>query len=90
MSGWNKNLLLPLLLISSNGGLGWLINQLPTKSELKLSDSIILGLTIGCIFFQLILTVISSDSQKQNSTSPNQANNNNWIGGFLPFLGEEY
>ncbi len=86
MPGWTKNLLLPLLLISSNGGLGWLINQLPTKSQLNLSDSIILGLTIGCIFFQLILTVISSDFQQQNSTSPNQANNN-WIGGFLPLLG---
>ncbi|AFZ03095.1 GUN4 domain-containing protein [Calothrix sp. PCC 6303] len=90
MSGLTKNLLLSLLLISSNGGLGWLINQLPTKSELKLSDSTILGLTIGCIFFQVILTFISSDSQQQSSTSTatsNQSTSNNWIGGFLPLLG---
>jgi predicted NACHT family NTPase len=86
MSGWTKNLLLPLLLISSNGLLGWLINQLQPKSD-SVSNSTILGLTIGCILFQVILTILSNDSQQQNSTSPNQANNNNWIGGFLPLLG---
>ncbi|BAZ42203.1 hypothetical protein NIES4101_81710 [Calothrix sp. NIES-4101] len=86
MSGSTKNLLLPLLLISSNGGLGWLINQLPVKPD-SVSNSTILGLTIGCILFQIILTILSNDSQQQNSTFPNQANNNNWIGGFLPLLG---
>ncbi len=85
MSGWNKNLLLPLLLISSNGGLGWLINQLQPKSD-SISNKTILGLTIGCILFQVILTVISNDSQQQSSTS-NNSTSNNWIGGFLPLLG---
>jgi energy-coupling factor transporter ATP-binding protein EcfA2 len=85
MSGLTKNLLLPLLLISSNGVLGWLINQLQAKSD-GVSNSTILGLTIGCIFFQVILTFISSDSQQQSSTS-NQSTSNNWIGGFLPLLG---
>lgn len=84
MSGWNKNLLLPLLLISSNGGLGWLINQLPAKPD-SVSNSTILGLTIGCIFFQVILTILSNDSQQQSSTS-NNSTSNNWIGGFLPLL----
>jgi predicted NACHT family NTPase len=97
MSGWTKNLLFPLLLISSNGGLAWLINQLPSKpdfnlsaSELKLFNSIILGLTIGCILFQVILTVLSNNSQQQSSTSNpilNNSTSNNWIGGFLPLLG---
>ncbi|NJR15163.1 MAG: NACHT domain-containing protein [Calothrix sp. CSU_2_0] len=89
MSGWTKNLLLPLLLISSNGVLGWLINQLQPKSD-SVSNSTILGLTIGCIIFQIILTVLSNDSQQQNSTSNNSISNpraNNWIGGFLPLLG---
>jgi energy-coupling factor transporter ATP-binding protein EcfA2 len=85
MSGWTKNLPIPLLLISSNGGLGWLINQLPVKPD-SVSNSTILGLTIGCILFQVILTVLSNDSQQQNSTSNNSISNN-WIGGFLPLLG---
>jgi predicted NACHT family NTPase len=89
MSGLTKNLLLPLLLISSNGVLGWLINQLQAKPD-SVSNSTILGLTVGCIFFQVILTFISSDSQQQSSTSTatsNQSTSNNWIGGFLPLLG---
>lgn len=89
MSGWTKNLLLPLLLISSNGVLGWLINQLQPKAE-SVPNSTILGLTIGCILFQVVVTILSNDSQQQNSTLSNQAanqTNNNWIGGFLPLLG---
>jgi hypothetical protein len=77
-----KALLLPLLLISSNGFLGWLINQLPSKQDLNISDSAILLLTGGCTIALLILTLLSSDPQ-QNAATANQ----NWIAGFLPLVG---
>ncbi|MBW4616802.1 MAG: SUMF1/EgtB/PvdO family nonheme iron enzyme [Desmonostoc vinosum HA7617-LM4] len=77
-----KALLLPLLLISSNGVLGWLINQLPSKQDLHIPDSTIFWLTGGCIVALLIVTLLSSDPQ-QNSATTNQ----NWIGGFLPLVG---
>ncbi|MUG96465.1 NACHT domain-containing protein [Scytonema sp. UIC 10036] len=75
--------LLPLLLISSNGVLGWLINQLPSKPE-NISPSVIISLTVICIVVQFIITLLSSNAQ-QNSTS--SINQNNWVGGLLPLLG---
>ncbi len=77
-----KDLLLPLLLILSNGFLGWLINQLPSKQDLKIDDPLVLLLTVGCIIALFILGLLSSQSQP-NSAPANQ----NWIGGFLPLLG---
>ncbi len=74
--------LLPLLLILSNGVLGWLINQLPSKQDLHIPDTVIFWLTGGCILALFILTLLSNDAQ-QNSASTNQ----NWIGGFLPLVG---
>ncbi|MGJ5674731.1 MAG: NACHT domain-containing protein [Nostochopsis sp.] len=82
MSGFVKALLVPLLLISSNGVLGWLINQLPSKQDLNISDSAIFLLTGGCIVALLILTLLSSDPQ-QNAATANQ----NWLGGLLPLVG---
>jgi formylglycine-generating enzyme required for sulfatase activity len=77
-----KALLLPLLLILSNGVLGWLINQLPSKQDLHIPDSTIFWLTGGCIVVLLILTLLSSDPQ-QNAATANQ----NWLGGLLPLVG---
>ncbi|MBW4631873.1 MAG: SUMF1/EgtB/PvdO family nonheme iron enzyme [Iphinoe sp. HA4291-MV1] len=77
-----KAWLLPLLLISSNGVLGWLINQLPSNKDLHIPDSAILWLTGGSIVALLILTLLSNDTQ-QNSATANQ----NWIGGLLPLVG---
>jgi len=82
MSRFLQNSLLPLLLILSNGFLGWLINQLPGKQDLKISDPLILGLTVVCLLALFIFTAISSQSQP-SSTPGNQ----NWLVGFLPLLG---
>ncbi|MEG5136371.1 MULTISPECIES: NACHT domain-containing protein [unclassified Microcoleus] len=82
MSRFLQNLLLPLLLILSNGLLGWLINQLPGKQDLKISDPLILGLTVVCLLALFIFTAISSQSQP--SATPG---NQNWLVGFLPLLG---
>lgn len=76
-----KAWLLPLLSISINGILGWLINQLPNKPD-NIPPSIIIGLTVGCILLEFLLALLSSDAQ-QNSALQNQ---NNWVGGFLPLL----
>ena len=77
-----QNWLLPLLLILSNGFLGWLINQLPGKQDLKIDDPLILLLTGLCILALFILGAISSQSPP-NATPGNQ----NWLVGFLPLLG---
>jgi predicted NACHT family NTPase len=74
--------LLPLLLILSNGFLGWLINQLPGKQDLKIDDPLILLLTGLCILALFILGAISSQSPP--SATPG---NQNWLVGFLPLLG---
>jgi energy-coupling factor transporter ATP-binding protein EcfA2 len=62
--------------------LGWLINQLPSKQELKIEDPIIILLTVVCLLALFILGAISSESQP-SSTPANQ----NWLVGFLPLLG---
>jgi energy-coupling factor transporter ATP-binding protein EcfA2 len=82
MSRFIQNWLLPLLLILSNGFLGWLINQLPTKQELKIEDPIIILLTVVCLLALFILGAISSQSQP-TATPANQ----NWLVGFLPLVG---
>ncbi|MEG4291016.1 NACHT domain-containing protein [Microcoleus sp. C2C3] len=82
MSRFIQNWLLPLLLILSNGFLGWLINQLPDKQDLKIEDPIIIILTVVCLLALFILGAISSQSQP-SSTPANQ----NWVLGFLPLLG---
>lgn len=82
MSRFIQNWLLPLLLILSNGFLGWLINQLPGKQELKIEDPIIILLTVVCLLALFILGAISSQSQP-SATPANQ----NWLVGFLPLLG---
>src|SRR4028118_1840774 len=82
MSRFIQNWLLPLLLILSNGFLGWLINQLPDKKNLKIEDPIIILLTVGCLLALFILGAISSQSQP-SATPANQ----NWVLGFLPLLG---
>ena len=82
MSRFIPNWLLPLLLILSNGFLGWLINQLPGKQDLKIEDPIIILLTVVCLLALFILGAISSQSQ-QSETPANQ----NWLVGFLPLLG---
>src|SRR4028119_1352587 len=82
MSRFIQNWLLPLLLILSNGFLGWLINQLPGKQELKIEDPIIILLTVGCLLALFIFGAISSQSQP-SATPANQ----NWLVGFLPLLG---
>jgi len=82
MSRFIQNLLLPLLSTLSSGFLGWLINQLPGKQDLKISDPLILGLTVVCLLALFILSAISSQSQP--SATPG---NQNWLVGFLPLLG---
>ncbi|MEG4408294.1 NACHT domain-containing protein [Microcoleus sp. MON2_D5] len=82
MSRFIQNWLLPLLLILSNGFLGWLINQLPGKQDLKIEDPIIILLTVVCLLALFILGAISSQSQP-SATPANQ----NWVLGFLPLLG---
>ncbi|MCY7381508.1 MAG: NACHT domain-containing protein, partial [Microcoleus sp. CAN_BIN18] len=82
MSRFLQNLLLPLLSTLSSGLLGWLINQLPGKQDLKISDPLILGLTVVCLAALFILSAISSQSPP-SSTPGNQ----NWLVGFLPLLG---
>jgi energy-coupling factor transporter ATP-binding protein EcfA2 len=82
MSGVIQNWLLPLLLILSNSFLGWLINQLPGKQDLKIEDPIIILLTVGCLLALFILGAMSSQSQP-SATPANQ----NWLVGFLPLLG---
>ncbi len=82
MSKFIQNWLLPLLLILSNGFLGWLINQLPGKQDLKIEDPLILVLTGLCILALFILGAVSSQSQP--SATPG---NQNWLVGFLPLLG---
>ena len=82
MSRFIQNWLLPLLLIFSNGFLGWLINQLPGKQDLKIEDPIIILLTAVCLLALFIFGVISSQSPP-SSTPANQ----NWLVGFLPLLG---
>ena len=82
MSRFLQNWLLPLLLILSNGFLGWLINQLPGKQDLKIDDPIIILLTVVCLLALFILSAISSQSQP--SATPG---NQNWLVGFLPLLG---
>jgi predicted ATPase len=82
MSRFIQNWLLPLLLILSNGFLGWLINQLPGKQDLKIEDPIIILLTVVCLLALFILGAISSQSQP-SATPANQ----NWLVGFLPLLG---
>ncbi|WP_293338637.1 NACHT domain-containing NTPase [Microcoleus sp. CAWBG58] len=77
-----QNWLLPFLLILSNGFLGWLINQLPGKQDLKIDDPIIILLTAVCLLALFILGFISS--QSQSSATP--ANQNSLVG-FLPLLG---
>ena len=81
MSRFIQNWLLPLLLILSNGFLGWLINQLPGKQDLKIEDPIIL-LTAVCLLALFIFGVISS----QSPPSSTPANQNSFVG-FLPMLG---
>src|SRR4028119_287360 len=82
MSRFIQNWLVPLLLILSNGFLGWLINQLPGKQDLKIEDPIIILLTVVCLLALFIVDRISSQSQP-SSTPANQ----NWVLGFLPLLG---
>lgn len=82
MSRFIQNWLLPLLLILSNGFLGWLINQLPGKQDLKIEDPIIILLTVVCLLALFIFGAISSQSQP-TATPANQ----NWLVGFLPLLG---
>ncbi|MEG4009873.1 NACHT domain-containing protein [Microcoleus sp. Pol11C1] len=82
MSRFIQNWLLPLLLILSNGFLGWLINQLPGKQDLKIEDPIIILLTVVCLLALFILGAISSQSQP-SATPANQ----NWVLGFLPLVG---
>ncbi|MEG4202407.1 NACHT domain-containing protein [Microcoleus sp. Pol7_A1] len=82
MSRFIQNWLLPLLLILSNASLGWLINQLPGKQDLKIEDPIIILLTVVCLLALFILGAISSQSQP-SATPANQ----NWLVGFLPLLG---
>jgi len=82
MSRFIQNWLLPLLLILSNGFLGWLINQLPDKKDLKIEDPIIILLTVVCLLALFIFGAISSQSQP-SATPANQ----NWLLGFLPLLG---
>lgn len=82
MTKFIKALLLPLLLILSNGALGWLINQLPTNKDLQISNATILQWTGGCILLLFILTLVLNDTQ-QNSAPANQ----NWLGGLLPLVG---
>jgi len=82
MSRFIQNWLLPLLLILSNGFLGWLINQLPDKKDLKIEDPIIILLTVVCLLALFIFGAISSQSQP-TATPANQ----NWVLGFLPLLG---
>lgn len=74
--------LLPLLVILSNGFLGWLINQLPSKQDLHIPDPVIFWLTGGCIVALFIFGSLSTQSQS-TATPPNQ----NWLVGFLPLLG---
>src|SRR4028118_2094079 len=81
MSRFIQNWLVPLLLILSNGFLGWLINQLPGKQDLKIEDPIIILLTVVCLLSLFILGSISSQSQP-SATPANQ----NWVLGFLPLL----
>jgi len=77
-----RALLLPLLLISSNGVLGWLISQLPSKQDLHIPDSTIFWLTGGCIVALFILTLLSNDPQQKAATA-----SQNWLGGLLPLVG---
>jgi predicted NACHT family NTPase len=77
-----QNWLLPLLLILSNGFLGWLINQLPGKQDLKIDDPIIILLTAVCLLALFIFGAISS----QSPPSATPANQNSFVG-FLPLLG---
>lgn len=77
-----QNWLLPFLLILTNGFLGWLINQLPGKQDLKIDDPIIILLTAVCLLALFILGVISS----QSPPSATPANQNSFVG-FLPLLG---
>ncbi|MFN6570642.1 NACHT domain-containing protein [Dendronalium sp. ChiSLP03b] len=74
--------LLPLLSILSNGFLGWLINQLPSKQDLNIKDSIIFIWTLVCVIALFILNLQSTNFQ-QTSVSRNYA----WISGFVPLLG---
>jgi GTPase SAR1 family protein len=82
MSRYIQNWLLPLLSILSNGFLAWLINQLPSKQELKIADPIIILLIVVCLSALFILS--SRSSQPQQSETPA---NQNWVLGFLPLLG---
>lgn len=82
MSRFIQNWLLPLLLILSNGFLGWLINQLPGKQDLKIEDPIIILLTVVGLLALFILGAISSQSQPSAAPA-----NQNWLVGFLPLLG---
>ena len=76
-----KDWLLPLLVISSNGFLGWLINQLPGKQDLHIPDSFIFWLTGGCIVALFILELSTK------SPSPSAPGKQNWLVGFLPLMG---
>ncbi|MUG91745.1 NACHT domain-containing protein [Scytonema sp. UIC 10036] len=77
-----KDYLLPLLLVFSNGLLAWLINQLPSKQDLKIENPVILLLTGTCIVACFILTLLSA--QPQNNASQT---NYNWVESLLPLLG---
>jgi GTPase SAR1 family protein len=82
-----KDWLLPLLVISSNGFLGWLINQLPSKQDLHIPDPVIFWLTGGCIVALFIFGWLSTQSDQ---TQPNRAPSNQnwiWISGLLPLVG---
>src|ERR687885_167793 len=82
MSRFIQNWLLPSVPILCNGFLGWLINQLPGKQDLKIADPIIILLTVVCLLALFIVDRISSQSQASAPPA-----NQNWLVGFLPLLG---
>ncbi|MDZ7961164.1 MAG: NACHT domain-containing protein [Aulosira sp. DedQUE10] len=74
--------LLPLLSIVSNGFLGWLINQLPSKQDLNIKDPIIFIWTLVCVIALFILNLQSTNSQQTHVST-----NYGCISGFVPLLG---
>jgi hypothetical protein len=53
---------LPLLSISTNGVLTWLVNQLPEKPD-YVSQKLIISLTIICMIVQFFLTLCGGTKQ---------------------------
>ncbi|NER99404.1 MAG: NACHT domain-containing protein [Symploca sp. SIO1B1] len=77
-----KDRLLPLLLGTLNVvGVGWLINQLPDKKDLEISDTLIFCL-MGVYILASVVWGLFGKSQSSTAVG-----NHNWLVGLLPLMG---